>query len=74
MIEVNGMNINLSESNTNFYDIWGYKIIFLYLQLEDSTKMASEQRSLVRYAEESQGSRLARKSKEAPLFPIGMFL
>ncbi|KAJ9584471.1 hypothetical protein L9F63_021165, partial [Diploptera punctata] len=42
------------------------------LQFEDSNKMVTEQGSMGRYTDESHGSRLARKSKEAPLFPIGI--
>ncbi|XP_023714971.1 HIG1 domain family member 1A, mitochondrial [Cryptotermes secundus] len=41
-------------------------------KFDDSSKMVAESTVLTTYSDESQTSRLARKSKEAPFMPIGL--
>jgi hypothetical protein len=42
-------------------------------QFEDSSKMVTESTALTAFSEETHSSRLARKAKEAPFMPIGVY-
>jgi hypothetical protein len=42
-------------------------------QFEDSSKMVTESTALTTFSDETHSSRLARKTKEAPFMPIGMY-